>query len=131
MAKRYSQWMRSRVDALVLSGATLEFNMSGVDFVPSTGLESLRGYTMVRMIGELAIRPTVPLATGVGQFAAAVMLQGGRTSPNVNPNNENADYLWWYGGAVGYEGAETSAGFFGGITRYIRIDNRAMRRVAQ
>ena len=127
MAKRGVLWLQSEVDFVALAGATTEFNMSAVSFEPQNGNVPLRGWTLTRMIGEMMMRPTAGVTVGVLKYASVVMLQGGSTSPDIDPGVDNADYLWWYGGATGLEGSEQSTGSFGAFSRYIRIDSRAQR----
>jgi len=131
VAKRYAQWFTFHDGpALVTSGVIREVDLTAI-FQASAGLNSLRGYTLIRMIGELAVRPVATGSSGLLDYATGFVNVGAGANPNLVPQDDNASYTWYYTGNVGNEGAEVSSGVFGAYTRYIKIDSRAMRKTSQ
>ena len=130
MARRQSVWLQAFATSAVLTGVTFVSNLT-LQFILTEGLGSLRGYTLVRTIGEIAIRPVVPSSSGVLDFATAFLNVGGNAAPAVAPQSQSADYTWWYGGSAGLDGSEVAAGSFGATTRYLRVDSRAQRKTSQ
>ena len=128
MARRLTQWGIFN-DTRTLAGTSSANINVGAAFLAEQGIATLRGHTVTRTLGEVAIRPT-PASTGMQTFAMGLLVVGGGATPVSNPNDDNADYFWYYAGSVGQDGSETSIGFFGGTTRYIHIDSRAQRKIA-
>jgi len=127
MARRQSQWFTAHSGPTdVLSGVILSVDFTAAYLVAS-GLGSMRGYTLVRTLGELAIRPATTAGTEILDCAAGIIIMTGGAAPNVSPQTDNADWLWHYTGGVGQDG-----GFaMNARTRYIDVSSLAQRKQAQ
>ena len=132
MVKRQSVWFPGNQESLVLAGAAFITNLANI-FTVLSGLNSLRGYTLVRTIGTVSVRPLAPASTGLAEYGAGIMMNATSDPPTpavIDPRASPVDWIWWLGASVGLEGAETSDTFFGAFTRYHPIDSRAMRKHA-
>jgi len=127
---RQSVWFPEQSLSTVLAGAQFAVNLTSA-FASAAGLGSLRGYTLVRTLGELSIRVLAPASTGMLVYSAGILMNTTGDPPTpavVDPLVSTPGWLWWTGGHLGQDGTETSVGFFGGTTKYVPINSRAMRK---
>ena len=128
---RGRQWgMDHSGSQLVLSGALYTRDVSAA-LASAQGINSLRGYTCVRSIGRLTIRPLAPSSSGILIYRCGLILLDRGAQSSTDPAVDNADYMWYHAGAVGEDGSETSSGFFGAHTIYVDYDVRSQRVVRQ
>jgi len=129
VASRGFQWGIFRTSGLAGAVGTVEFNM-GSTFQTEQGVASLRGMTITRMIAQLTLRPVTPLASGLLSYSAACLVVGSNSNPNLDPQDQNADYFWHSIGGISLQGSETAVGVFGADTYISHIDVRAQRKIS-
>jgi len=128
MARR-SQWGIFRKELAIVDAGQDAFDISSA-FRTDMGVNTLSGYTVVRVLGELSIRAVGGSSSGIaGPLAAGIMVSAGGVAPSADPTIDNANYMWHWIGDAYKDGNETSVGFFGARTRTIQIDTRAMRKI--
>ena len=128
---RAMQWGIFRTQFLATAVSTVEFDM-GNGYRVQMGITGIRGHTITRLIGQLTMRPTVASSTGMLDVSMGCIVgQSQSGSPAVDPQDQNADYFYHWIGGLGTEGTEGPAGFYGAHTRYINVDVRAQRKMAQ
>jgi len=126
--RRLTNWAVSNVNNGIgpTSGAQSNFDVLG-PYRLDTGVSSLQGHTVVRTLGEVAIKPDTPFVQTQQFTFGLIVLRG--ASVDIDPEQNNADWLWWDSFSVDGLGREhTSAVFEPGLTRR-RVDSRAMRKL--
>ena len=97
---------------------------------------SMTNLVVLRILGEISVRPAVPAATGQARMSVGIIVvteeaftAGVASMPNPAPADPSEDWMWAKHFAADMGGLEVAAGSFGARTTYLQIDNRSKRRM--
>ena len=107
---------------LVASGAIVAVDVNALTSFSLSGSANLRGYTLTRVIGDVAVRPNAGNALGIQEFAMGLMVIQGSGTPDINPLTDDGPWLWHFRGGIGQDLNSQEV-----LSRYFSVDSKAQR----